>query len=888
MSALWARLLPGGILVAFLSLCFWRMAAHPGDLLVDGERATIDGALQPDARAIGNDLTRMFLPHHARIAAQVAKGRLPSAWDPYGFGGRPRVGNPQAGLFYPPVWLAWLAWSPSSLTWLTMAHLLWGGMGAFALARSVRLTRAAATITSLVFAGSPYVLAQVFEGHYPHVWSATWYPWAFMAAQRLRVGDLRGALWLPPILALSFLAGHPQEAYYLVLALAVWMFSDAIGTAWRTVRERCERFVSAVGVWRRHRRLGVAELAFWQDVTDDVNDREPGAHKTAVGKRQGRLGSRALVGGALLLMTAGLIAVELLPDASAAAWTLRAKRETVFEAGRYHVVALNLLQMLSPAALGGPTEYIGHESYWETMLSIGWAPMVLLIFALFCSTRRREVRAWGVLLALALVFAAGWRGGLFMAMHAVVPGVSRFRAPARALFLAALAAAMLVGLGVDALKSRRLRGQWWKYYRGFVLALIAVLIIATAVGLCMNRNKNPYSRVAPSAGPVIQAEPRHDREPMRWVTGCVLVTTSPSFWVAMTGTTGLLYWLKRRPGTAARVAFAFGLLVFGELAWNGACLLKTARPEIFWGDDPLARATASQNQPTPFRVRARDAFYSDLRAQQAGLEKVNINDSFQIQHAADLYESLYSLFRPVRPSWPRQPMSGAVDWYHAEVRQAVLDRMGVAFLMSDRPWPSATWPVVASGVWQGSPYLVYRNTSALPRAYVVPRATVAGDDPLEVIGSRGHSPRETVVMSSDPLPAAGERQPFTPASYDGSDPDRVVIEVQTERPGLLVVADAWMPGWTAHVDGERGPVLRGDHAHRVVALQTAGWHRIVMRYTPPGLWVGLVISAVSAMSWVILMLWAVKRGRRARTAFLTGYRESRHFAARTTVGLTGV
>ncbi len=34
------------------------------------------------------------------------------------------------------------------------------------------------------------------------------------------------------------------------------------------------------------------------------------------------------------------------------------------------------------------------------------------------------------------------------------------------------------------------------------------------------------------------------------------------------------------------------------------------------------------------------------------------------------------------------------------------------------------------------------------------------------------------------------------------------------RPGLLVVADSWMPGWTARVDGVPVPILRGNHAQR--------------------------------------------------------------------------
>ncbi len=56
-------------------------------------------------------------------------------------------------------------------------------------------------------------------------------------------------------------------------------------------------------------------------------------------------------------------------------------------------------------------------------------------------------------------------------------------------------------------------------------------------------------------------------------------------------------------------------------------------------------------------------------------------------------------------------------------------------------------------------------------------------------------------MPIDPLgPDPSRRQPFTPAEWVSDDPDRVVVRVATEAPGLLVVADTWMPGWTAEVE----------------------------------------------------------------------------------------
>src|SRR5215470_7810923 len=92
--------LPLAVLLPLALVCSAQLVADPTALLVDGERASVDHQPTPYTTPTpGNDLTRLFLPHHARIAPLVARlGRVP-AWDPSGFGGRPRVGNPQAGLF---------------------------------------------------------------------------------------------------------------------------------------------------------------------------------------------------------------------------------------------------------------------------------------------------------------------------------------------------------------------------------------------------------------------------------------------------------------------------------------------------------------------------------------------------------------------------------------------------------------------------------------------------------------------------------------------------------------------------------------------------------------------------------------------------------------------
>ncbi|MDB5351423.1 MAG: hypothetical protein JWN86_2670 [Planctomycetota bacterium] len=777
--------LAGLIPLVLLSFVFGRLVSHPSFLIADGDRPSVDRALPKDAVAPGNDLTRLFLPHHARIASALkTTGRIPG-WDPAGFGGRPLVGNPQAGLWYPPVWVAWYAWRPSALGWLTLAHLLWGAFGVLALARSVRLGLFAATVAAGCWIANPYILAQTFEGHYPHVWAATWFPWAFWAAIGLKRGRRRGSL-LPPILALSFLTGHAQEGYYLTLTLGLWLLAEV--------------------VWRVMKRPSIGQSDLRCSALLSV-----------------------MTGVAILLLTAGFLAIEIVPDLMTQPFTISGGRWPVKEAGKYHVNLMNLPQLLSPRALGQPADFAGPDSYWESMISIGWVPLLLGTIAIVRSPGRREVLAWLALVVVASLFAFGPSFGVFRVLFAIVPGMNRFRVPARSLFLVALGASMLTGFGVEAIA--RSRTDWRRFFRGYatvVAILVSSLLIAPRIP-----SRLPHSDLSVLLGV--------------WAR----LARDTTFTMALGGSSLAMLALRVRPAASHLVAIVLGCLATGELALYGRSLIRVAPASQFLGPDPVGEAIARHAPPGPFRVRVRDAFYGDGRAFALGLEKTNLNDSFQIQHAADLYERLYPMFGTLAPPLIRAR-------YRTPVQAAVLERMNVAMLVSNRDDDRFGWPIVSSGRWDGVPFTIRKNPDPLPRAYMVPRAQVIPDGPAMVDRLSEVPARSAVLMSLDPLPIPGDRQPYTPADYVSSGPDHAEIRVTTQAPGLLVVADTWMPGWSAELDGTPVPIHRGNRAQRVVVIDSPGSHRVVMTFTPPGLRLGRTITLMSVSLWCLLALWKAR------------------------------
>src|SRR4029077_16517485 len=110
----------------------------------------------------------------------------------------------------------------------------------------------------------------------------------------------------------------------------------------------------------------------------------------------------------------------------------------------------------------------------------------------------------------------------------------------------------------------------------------------------------------------------------------------------------------------------------------GHDLLRASPAERFLGADPIGEALLEGRSKAlePPRIRVVDSLYGDLQAGRLGFTKTNVNDSFQFRHAAELYETLYHVFTPERED-RGAPMDRAVAAYRQEIRQAVLDRMGV-------------------------------------------------------------------------------------------------------------------------------------------------------------------------------------------------------------------
>ncbi len=157
---------------------------------------------------------------------------------------------------------------------------------------------------------------------------------------------------------------------------------------------------------------------------------------------------------------------------------------------------------------------------------------------------------------------------------------------------------------------------------------------------------------------------------------------------------------------------------------------------------------------------------------------------------------------------------------------------------------------------------LYRSATALPRAFLVHRAAAASErEARAALNGPSERFRRAALIELGPgehLPPLQECDGPERAEVVEDGLSRLAVETDACGAGLLVVADAFFPGWQARVDGARAPVLRANYLVRAVPV-SAGRHRVELTYRPRSFIAGLGLSAAAAFAWAAVVVGARRR-----------------------------
>ncbi len=759
------------------------------------------------------DMDVLFYPQKQFAVRSILAGDFP-LWNPHLFCGMPFHATLHPALLYPPNLLFLVLPLAPAFNVLFALHLALAGIFTYALLRELRASAWAALFGAIAFAFSSRLLLHVHVGQFPQVEALAWTPGLFFFAVRVaRAPSAKRVVALSVAVACALLAGFPQYPVYAVVALSIGAAAHCL-----------------LGSPRR-----VAALA---------------------------LVAAAVAGGVLLA------AAQLLPALEYARDSFRSQAPFKFTANGY-LPFENLATLVLPAALGDGVHawYFGKWSHAEMIYYAGVATVAFAAFGVVSGDGRRRCAPWFLLFVGAVVLALGVQTPVFELVRRV-PVLQKFRGIGKFAAVGLLGLSVCAGLGLDSFLARanaprdlsapcpsRLGARCAR-----ARALLVILAALAALGLAILaavQGEAGSRRVAALCESVAPAEDEH-----RWKPPPSVGAFHREVKDALASNAGRLV-------ACAVCLSAAALFACRAIAALATLLLAL---DLFTAFDPFLRTipVAGEILPSPKVARA----MSDVPplARFGGPREWMLEGVSQGASAVGGWEGNIPLrtLAFMNLLADRAPKTPSL-WYEPSRLSPLVDLLVMQRLLRPKvsPMDSARFRLIG----RDDDVAVYDRVVDLPRAYVVHQVEFAPDLPAawRSIRDGALDPYRIATVEREPdarMPGpagvesrVGARTAEARVRLEG--PDRVVVDVETAIPGMLVLLDPYDAGWKATSDRRSVPIVPVFGFFRGVYLD-AGKREVVFSYAPSSMTCGVAVSAASALAALVIWIrpWGAARNRR--------------------------
>lgn len=199
------------------------------------------------------------------------------------------------------------------------------------------------------------------------------------------------------------------------------------------------------------------------------------------------------------------------------------------------------------------------------------------------------------------------------------------------------------------------------------------------------------------------------------------------------------------------------------------------------------------------------------------------------------------------------------DWYGLDTTDGYLSPLTSVFRFShahDGALMSAAYRIAKAPRFEGQPLLfqgksglnVYQEPDPFPRAWSVHQVTSGRTE--EEIRQFLNLPRvelRKAAIVSDDAPKVETCEDGDQVTIRRMTPVQIEINASMKCAGVVVLSNAYFPGWRATVDGRREPVHRAYGFLQAVRVER-GEHRIEFRYVPTILYVGFAMAACGLLA----------------------------------------
>jgi hypothetical protein len=367
------------------------------------------------------DIPNIHVPFRTFSASVIKDGQIP-LWVPDLQFGLPYLANGDTAVLYPfQLPLLWMdaVNSIGALLWLQTVLTM---MAMYAFLRlSLDLSVSASCLGAVIFGLNGFFLVRL--GLLGLVYAQPWIPLLMLGIERAVNRSLVWAVLTGLALALSLLSGHPQQLYFSVPFILL--------------------FVAALAFKRRRPRL---------------------------------LSDLAMIALIALVVGLGSAAVQILPQAELVAHS--ARDEMPFEESTFGAVdGGRIWTILLPDFW---RSYTGEVAGWVGLTGIFLAAAGMV--TLFRGRQLVELSCWGAILLSSLILSVGGGTPVYRVILRLWPGLDSFRFPLRFLYFAVLAVSVLASYGFEAIRSNLPAASNRRHALAVVLALTGCYVLTNSFG----------------------------------------------------------------------------------------------------------------------------------------------------------------------------------------------------------------------------------------------------------------------------------------------------------------------------------------------------------------------------------------------------------------------
>jgi len=570
-----------------------------------------------------------------------------------------------------------------------------------------------------------------------------------------------------------------------------------------------------------------------------------------------------------------LSAVQLLPFLELSRYSIRADGLSYIEATTWSMDLKDLVQFFIPDPYGYGTseaKYWSNQSWLKTIY-IGTIPFILSAF--FFVENRRKTLPFLLLLLFSFVLAFGKNTGIYEYLYYYLPSFNKIRYPVKFLFLVFILLSISAGLGWDSLRQNFEQGRKSGKWIIFGLLCLATIAAAAFGGLSYFAQEVKNYLIANG----IKYPEYNDVYINVFNTKRLLVIFMMSVLILYGGL------------RSAKIRKALPYL-----------LVSILTIDLFFAHFGYYYSTKVEDyhknsESMDFVMKDKDKFFRIFTTPKTKKGIVQTTSEKNQDKTPEEYKSIANFDKEIIHGYNLErrifDMEGVEVMRLSDYEKVfaflaatsgpdatnLLALLNVKYVLSIPEIKSKEFKLVKV-IQAGSDknlkkygtdkfLKIYQNLNYLPRAFLVEKYRIVAkeDEYKQVMQSKDFRPGEEALLYEEPwggnsseLGVRSSELVKTKTIKEQKKRENEVaivdyrnnsikLNVNTDRPKILVLSETYYPGWKVYVDGQEKKILKANFAFRAVPL-SAGQHEVEFIYDPWTFKIGLYITLLTIISLV--------------------------------------